>query len=108
MNSDMIYRSDAIEVYRKAKDKSEAHRMLTQLPPAIQKKFSVIDNETGKEADTYEIALNEEWAKHLMYCDMDYFAIMEDGMLILTDECGRIAYCPEGRFTVRWETDGET
>ena len=34
MKGDMIYRSDAIEVYRKAKDKSEAHRMLTQLPPA--------------------------------------------------------------------------
>lgn len=31
---DLISRDDAIEIYRKAKDKSEAHRMLMQLPSA--------------------------------------------------------------------------
>lgn len=62
--------------------------------------FTVIDNNTGKQADKVEIALNEEWACDLMYCDMDGFAILEDGSLILIDECGKYAYCPEGRFTV--------
>ena len=32
--SDLISRQGAIETVRKAKDKSEAHRMLVQLPPA--------------------------------------------------------------------------
>lgn len=67
------------------------------------KTFTVIDIKTGKEADTYEIALHEEWAKHLMYCDMEGFAVEEDGTLILLDECGRHEYCPEGRFEVRWD-----
>lgn len=62
--------------------------------------FIVIDNNTGKEADTYEIALKEDWAKHLIYCDMEGFALLENGELVLLDECGDYAYCPEGRFTV--------
>ena len=33
-------------------------------------KFYVIDKKTGKEADTYDIACNEEWAKGLIYCDI--------------------------------------
>ena len=62
--------------------------------------FTVIDTKTGKEADTYKIALKEEWAKHLCYCDMEGFAIEEDGTLVLLDECGKVAYCPEGRFKI--------
>lgn len=62
--------------------------------------FMVIDNKTGKEADVYNIALKEDWAKGLIYCDMEGFAIEEDGNLILLDECGNFAYCPSGRFTV--------
>ena len=69
--------------------------------------FHVIDKQTGKEADTWEIALNEDWAKHLCYCDMEGFAILEDGSLILTDECGRHGYCPEGRFEVVFDADVE-
>ena len=67
------------------------------------KTFTVIDLKTGKEADPYDIALHEDWAKHLMYCDMEGFAIEEDGSLILVDECGRFEYCPVGRFEVRWD-----
>ena len=63
--------------------------------------FSVIDKTTGKKPDLKEIALNEEWAKHLIYCDMEGFAIEQDGTLILLDECGGVAYCPEDRFEVR-------
>ena len=79
-------------------------RRLEDLPSAQPERngFSVIDIKTGEEADPYEIALHEEWAKNLMYCDMEGFAIEEDGSLILVDECGRYEYCPIGRFEVRW------
>lgn len=66
-------------------------------------KFSVIDAKTGEYPDLWEIATTEDWAKHLMYCDMDGFAITEDGSLILMDECGNLAYCPEGRFEIVFE-----
>lgn len=65
--------------------------------------FRVIDNETNKEADVYEISLNEEWAKSLCYTDMDGFAVTDGGNLILLDECGQYSYCPLDRFTVVWE-----
>ena len=64
------------------------------------KAFTVIDMKTCKEAVPYDIALNEDWAKKLMYCDMEGFAIKEDGALILIDECGNYEYCPNGRFEV--------
>lgn len=65
--------------------------------------FIVIDNKTGEEADTYDIALHEDWAKHLCYCDMEGWAIEEDGALLLVDECGRFAYADRERFKVKWE-----
>lgn len=63
-------------------------------------KFTVVDKKTGEYPDLWDIALKEEWAKGLMYCDMEGFAIEENGMLILLDECGRHAYCPEDRFEI--------
>jgi hypothetical protein len=66
-------------------------------------RFTVIDNKTGEYPDLYEIALKEDWAKRLHYCDMDGFAITEDGTLLLMDECGQFVYCPADRFTVVWE-----
>jgi hypothetical protein len=69
--------------------------------------FWVLDKTTGKEADPYEIALKEEWAQDLIYCDMEGFAILEDGSLYLLDECGRYAYCDPVRFEVRWVGDPE-
>ena len=39
--------------------------------------FRVIDLQTGLEADTREIALKEEWAGKLIYCNMEGFAIGE-------------------------------
>ena len=62
--------------------------------------FCVFDKKKNKEADCYKIALKEDWAKCLCYCDMDGFAITQDGMLILLDECGRYTYCPDNRFKV--------
>lgn len=68
-------------------------------------KFRVIDRKTGKEADPYEIALNEEWAQSLIYCDMEGFAITEDGNLVLMDECGQVVYCDTERFKVVFEDE---
>lgn len=68
--------------------------------------FSIIDNETGKAPDCVKIARTEEWAMHLVYCDIDTFAITEYGSLILLDECGNCAFCPSDRFTVIFEKGG--
>lgn len=62
--------------------------------------FWVVDKQTGYEADPEEIALKEDWAKDLIYCDMEGFAMLQNGELILVDECGRWEPCPEGRFEV--------
>lgn len=76
---------------------------VASMPPAEPHTFRVIDTKTKEEADTYEIALKEEWAKGLCYCDIDMFVIGEDGTLMLIDDCGKCAYCPEGRFEVEWD-----
>jgi hypothetical protein len=62
--------------------------------------FKVIDKKTGKEADIGEIALKEDWAKGLMYCDMEGFAITQDNHLILLDECGKYEFCSSDRFEI--------
>lgn len=63
-------------------------------------KFKVIDKNTNKEADVERIAISEDWAKNLCHCDIEGFAITEDGLLMLIDECGNSAYCPNDRFAV--------
>lgn len=62
--------------------------------------FAVIDKQTKREADEYKISIKEDWAKDLCYCDMDGFAITQDGNLILLDECGKYTYCPCDRFEI--------
>lgn len=69
--------------------------------------FKVIDKKTGEEPDVMEIAANEEWAKNLMACDMEGFAIENDGTLLLIDECGRYEVCPQNRFEIQWGDDEE-
>lgn len=64
--------------------------------------FTVIDPETGQEANCERIALNEEWAKDLVYCDVTGFAITEDGCLMMFDDCGSTAYPPLNRFKIVW------
>lgn len=68
--------------------------------------FKVIDNITGKEPDLEKIALNEEWAKDLVWCDMDGFFLSDDGCLALADECGSFRYPPDGRFSVKMHQKG--
>ena len=69
-------------------------------------KFTVIDNKTGHYPDCGRIARREKWAKRLIYCDIDEFAITESGVLILMDDCGNCAFPPPDRFTVVFEGDG--
>lgn len=66
--------------------------------------FKVIDRRTMSEADIGKIALTEAWADDLTYCDMQGFAIEEDGNLVLLDECGNYAYCPPGRFLIEYDS----
>ena len=68
--------------------------------------FDVIDTKTGEYPDLEKIALTEEWARELVYCDMDGFAVREDGSLILLDECGNCVSCPPGRFEIRLQDGG--
>ena len=85
----------------------EAFPTLTQPNEPLVTGFDVVDTKTGEYPDLEKIALKEDWAKHLMYCDMEGFAIEEDGTLLLLDECGRQACCPVGRFEIRRPPEGE-
>jgi hypothetical protein len=69
--------------------------------------LKIIDTQTGEYPDVAAIALKEEWAKHLIYCDIDGFYMGEDGNLMLIDDCDNAATCPSGRFKVTIENDGE-
>lgn len=80
---------------------------LTQLNEPLVNGFDVVDTKTGLYPDLEEIALKEDWAKHLMYCDMEGFAIEEDGALLLLDDCGRQACCPAGRFKIVRPEEGD-
>lgn len=69
--------------------------------------FTVIDKKTGKYPDTYSLARRCKWAKNLIYCDVDCFALTEDGQLILMDDCGNVAYCPRDRFEIVFEMENK-
>lgn len=68
-------------------------------------KFVVIDKSTRKIANTAEIALNEEWTRILDSARIEGFALKQDGDLILTDQHGRMVYCPNNRFELVFDTD---
>ena len=65
--------------------------------------FQVLDKKTMKEVDLddfTELARNN----NLMEFDIEGFALQEDGMLLLCDECGRFAYVPrEEKYVIRVE-----
>lgn len=65
-------------------------------------KFRVIDTRTNKDVthDEYDIALNEEWARELLYCDMEGWGLVlsrdfDEPQLILLDECGKYEWAPD-------------
>jgi hypothetical protein len=39
----------------------------------------------------------------LMDCDLDQFAITEDGQLIILDDCGNFCYVPPGEYKIMIE-----
>lgn len=86
---------------------AENAELRARLNKAVELPFAVIDKKTGKVADVCNIALKEEWAKHLIYCDIDSFAIKENGTLILIDDCNNIAYCPYDMFEIKAEAQLE-
>lgn len=51
--------------------------------------FWVEDTETGKEVNAYDVA--PEYP-NLCQCDIEGFAITDDGHLIICDECGAFEY----------------
>ena len=65
--------------------------------------FEIIDVMTGESPLVEEIALNEKWAKGLVYCDVSGWAITDDGCLLLMDDCNNIAFPPAGRFKIVWQ-----
>lgn len=69
--------------------------------------FKITDAKNGKYPDLCDIALKEDWANGLIYCDMEGFAIGEDGCLYLLDECGNYRIAPYGRFRISGDADGE-
>ena len=62
--------------------------------------FTVLEKNENRYPDLEKVALEEEWADGLIYCDMEGFAIGEDGNLYLLDECGKYRSVPYGRFRV--------
>ena len=82
----------------------------TLTPPnePLTLEFDVVDTKTGQYPDWEHIARTENWADGLVYCDIDGIAILEDGSLILLDECGNCVPCPRDRFEIRRRpTEGE-
>ena len=67
-------------------------------------RFEVIDNNTSKEANLYDIS-NEPWVHdHLMYTDIEGRSITQDQLLILLDECGNYVYAPVDRFIINFSS----
>lgn len=65
--------------------------------------FKVIDKRTGKEPIfDHNHIFKQKWFKqsNLIWCDLEGWVISEDGVLMLTDECGNCAYAPMDRFEV--------
>ena len=68
--------------------------------------FKIIDKKTGKEP-TARVIHNIAKKGNLMEMDIDQFFVGEDGSIVLTDDCGRMAYVDMNRFYIEWESEGE-
>jgi hypothetical protein len=65
-------------------------------PDMIQ--FKVVNKETGKEPIfDHNHLFKEKWFKNsgLIWCDIEGWVVSEDGVLMLADECGNVAYAPD-------------
>ncbi len=63
-------------------------------------KFRAWDKKRKCWINPSKIALKEKEYQDLIYCDMDGFGIMEDGLPILADECGQFRYLDPERFVI--------
>ena len=77
--TDLISRTTAIETVRKAKDKSEAHRMLLQLPNA-----DAVPVVRCKDCKHYQFADNRAFGFPVKRCEWTGFEDVDDG-----DFCSR-------------------
>lgn len=104
-----VYGSDRekYDAWEEIIDALDALPTLTPQNEPLTLGFDVVDKKTGKYPDWERIAREEDWAKGLVYCDMDGVAIREDGSLILLDECGNCVSCPPDRFEIRRAPEGE-
>jgi len=68
--------------------------------------FYVIDKRTG-EQPTHRVIDNIAKKYGLMRADIDQFFVGEDGILVLVDDCGNIAYVDRNRFKVKWYGESE-
>lgn len=66
------------------------------------KLFTVLNADGSEIGDLSQIALNEQWAQGLIYCDIDGFCVNEYGVLALVDDSGTMAFPPKGRFKIIW------
>ena len=98
----LSYFKDINDAYNDCTRLDSLSRMINELQNE-KRTFTVIDATTGKEADEYDIALHEDWAKRLCYCDMEGWAIQNDGSLLLLDECGQYVFADRERFKVVWD-----
>lgn len=76
-----------------------------KFPKGAPIQFKVIDTRTGREPIfDHNHIFKEKWFKQsgLIWCDLEGWAVSEDGVLMLADECGNVAYPPSGRFEVRF------
>lgn len=64
--------------------------------------FKIIDKRTGKEP-TQRVINNIAEKYRLVTCDIDQFAVTEDGLILLLDDCGNIAYFSLDKFEIRIE-----
>lgn len=64
------------------------------------------DGESENVRDLSDYALDDEFKDaKLMACDMEGWALEDDGTPLLVDECGRFAYADPDRFEVRINPD---
>ena len=61
--------------------------------------FVVVDSKTGKEADVAAVT-REPWAVNVAYSKGTEFAVTQSDQLMLLDEHGNFAFCPEDRFLI--------
>ena len=65
-------------------------------PDTIQ--FKVVNKKTGGEPIfDHNHLFKEKWFKQsgLIWCDIEGWVVSEDGVLMLADECGNVAYAPD-------------